>query len=297
LFDIGGHIREAIDDWFRGLVTSALDPVLSLLGQTVLATPDVTGPGRVRDLWAVAAGIANAAFVLVVLVGGVIVMTHETLQTRYSAKEIVPRLVVGMIAANASLAVVGMGIHIANALSQALLGEGVAPVNATAAMRDLLLAPLATGGIFLILLGLVAAVLAVVVLAIYILRIALLVLLTAAAPLALATHGLPQTEGTARLWWRALVAILAVQVGQSFVLVAALRVFFDSGQRSAIGLGFGGSVVDMLVAICLLWVLLRIPSWALRAAFAGTGHRPSAVLQVVKYGVIAKAAKAGLAAL
>src|SRR5579885_2780349 len=29
LFDIGGHIRQAIDDWFRSVVQSALDPVLS----------------------------------------------------------------------------------------------------------------------------------------------------------------------------------------------------------------------------------------------------------------------------
>ena len=39
LFDITGHIDAAIDDWFRSLVTDALDPVLTLLGHTLLATP------------------------------------------------------------------------------------------------------------------------------------------------------------------------------------------------------------------------------------------------------------------
>ncbi len=42
LFDITGHITAAIDSWFSDLVTSALDPVLNVLGHTLLATPDVT---------------------------------------------------------------------------------------------------------------------------------------------------------------------------------------------------------------------------------------------------------------
>jgi len=103
-------------------------------------------------------------------------------------------------------------------------------------MRQLVLAPLATGGIFLILLGLVVAVLAVVLLAIYVVRVALLVLLVAAAPLALVCHALPQTEGLARLWWRATIACFAAQIGQSLVLVAALRVFFVSGGNATLGL-------------------------------------------------------------
>ena len=49
-FDVGGRVQKAINDWFRDLVASALTPALDLLGRTVLATPDVTGPGRVRDL-------------------------------------------------------------------------------------------------------------------------------------------------------------------------------------------------------------------------------------------------------
>jgi hypothetical protein len=39
------------------------------------------GPGRVSDLWGVAAGIADSVLVLLVLAGGALVMSHETLQT------------------------------------------------------------------------------------------------------------------------------------------------------------------------------------------------------------------------
>lgn len=59
LFDITGHIEAAIDDWFRDLVTAALDPILTLLGHTLLATPNVTAQSRVGQLWQMTEGIAD----------------------------------------------------------------------------------------------------------------------------------------------------------------------------------------------------------------------------------------------
>ena len=293
-FDVTCHVTSAIDGWFRDLVTSALNPVLALLGRTVLATPDVTG-GKVALIWGITAGIANALVVLLVLAGGAVVMSHETLQTRYAAKDIAPRVVVAVIAANASLALVGLAIPVANALSAALLGNGVNPSQATAAMRQLVVTPLGAGGIFLVLLGLVAAVLAVVLLATYVIRVALLVLLVAVAPLALIGHALPQTEGAARLWWRAIAGLFAIQLGQSLVLICALRVFFTPSGPGTLGLSASGGLVDVLVAVCLLWVLVRIPAWVSRAVF-GAG-RSSGVAKAFKVAFIYKAARAGLAAL
>jgi|SRR5579884_3447776 len=289
-FDISGHVRQAIDDWFRNLVESALDPVLTFLGQTVLATPNIAGQQRVGELWGVTVGIANALFVLFILAGGAIVMTHETLQTRYSLKDVLPRLVVGAITANVSLSLLGVGITFANALAQAFLGRGVDPANATAAIRDLVVAPIASGGIFVIILGLVVAVVAILLVCVYVIRVSLLIMLAVAAPLALACHALPQTQGLAALWWRAVLACLAIQVGQSLVLVTALRVFFDSDHH-ALGFSLTGSLVDVVVCLCLLWILLRIPGYAMRFVFAGTGHRGSTVGRMVKYGIAYKLLK------
>jgi hypothetical protein len=44
-------------------------------------------------------------------------------------------------------------------------------------------------------------------------RFVVLIVLAAAAPLALALHALPQTDGLARLWWQATAGALAVPVG------------------------------------------------------------------------------------
>ena len=273
LFDITGHIEAAIDGWFQDLVTAALDPVLTLLGHTLLATPNVTAQGRVGELWRMTEGIADAFLVLFVVVGGAIVMGHETLQTRTAIKDVLPRIVVAAIAVNASLSVAGLVISTADALSQAVLGQGVDPSQAAVVLRQLILGSLADGGIFVVLLGGAVAVLAIVLLATYIIRLALVVLLIVGAPICLVCHALPQTEGLARLWWRAFAGTLAVQVAQSLVLVTALRVFLASGGPANLGIASSGGVVDLLVSACLCWVLVKIPSWVSRVVFSGSrGH-------------------------
>jgi hypothetical protein len=196
-------------------------------------------------------------------------MSYETLQTRTAAKDIAPRIVVAAVAANASLALCGLAITLADSLSQAVLGGGVSADSAGGLLTQLLVGALAGGGIFLVMLGGVVAVLAVVLLATYVIRLAVLVVLVVGAPLALVCHALPQTEGLARLWWRAFGGCLAVQLGQSLVLVTALRVFLGAGGQANLGLASTGGLVDLLVAACLCWVLVRIPSWVGRAVFGG----------------------------
>ena len=291
LFDITGHITAAIDSWFRDLVTAALDPILTLLGHTLLATPNVTAQSRVGELWRMTEGIADAFLVLFVLVGGAIVMGHETVQTRTAIKDVLPRIVVAAVAVNASLSLAGLAISTADSLSQAVLGQGVDPSGAAVVLRQLVLGSLADGGIFVVLLGGVVAVLALVVLATYVVRLALVILLVVAAPICLVCHALPQTEGLAKLWWRAFFGVLAVQVAQSLVLVTALRVFLASGGPANLGIASTGGLVDLLVSACLCWVLVKIPSWVSRFVFSGSrGH--SGVGRVVRDVIIYKGAKA-----
>ena len=291
LFDITGHIEAAIDSWFRDLVTAALDPILTLLGHTLLATPNVTAQSRVGQLWQMSEGIADSFLVLFVLIGGAIVMGHETIQTRTAIKDVLPRIVVAAVAVNASLSLAGLVISTADSLSQAVLGQGVDPAQAAVVLRQLVLGSLADGGIFVVLLGGVVAVLAIVLLATYIVRLALVVLLIVAAPICLVCHALPQTEGLARLWWRAFAGTLAVQVAQSLVLVTALRVFLASGGPANLGIASTGGLVDLLVSACLCWVLVKIPSWVSRMVFSGSrGH--SGMGRVVRDVIIYKGAKA-----
>ena len=177
------------------------------------------------------------------------------------------------IAVNASLGLTGLVISTADSFSKALLGQGVDPAQATVVLRQLVLGSLASGGIVLVLIGGVVAVLAVLLLATYVIRLALVVLLVVVAPLALVCHALPQTEGLARLWWRAFCGTLLVQVAQSLVLVCALRIFLASGGPANFGIASTGGLVDLLVSACLCWVLVKIPSWVGRVVFSGSRRR------------------------
>lgn len=284
---VGHLVTSAIDDWLKGLAEAALVPVLHVLGRALSSTPDLTSVARVRSLWSFTDGLASTLVVLFVLAGAVLVMSHETLQTRYALKDILPRLVAGVLLANASLLACGTAVTLANALSSGLLRAG-APAGTAADSLGRLVAGAVTGGVFFVLLGLVAAVLAVVLLCTYVARVAVLVALVVAAPLALICHSLPQTESAARLWWRGLIACLGVQVAQALVLLVGLNVLTGPGSGGVLGIGTGG-LVDLVVMICLLVVLIRIPTWALRAVLGG---RRSQTMHLVKSYVVLRGLKA-----
>jgi hypothetical protein len=290
-FDIPGKVKKAINDWFRGLVNDALNPALKLVGDTLLSTPQVTGQARIRQFWLYTLGIANGLLVLFIAVAGAIVMHHETLQTRYALKDALPRLLLAAVAANASLAISGQMVSVANALSSGFMAGGVDPAKASERLAQYVVQTVADGGIFLILLGLVCAVFAVVLLILYIVRAAIIVLLVCAAPVMLLCHALPQTEGLAHLWWRAMTAALFVQVAQALILAAAVQVFFTPSGHGALGLASTGSLIDVLVALCLLWLLVKVPFWA-RAMV--TSPKRSTVVSIAKSYVIGRALRGGI---
>jgi hypothetical protein len=119
-------------------------------------------------------------------------------------------------------------------------------------------------------------VLAVALIVVYLVRAAGIVFLVGAAPVCLLGHGLPQTEGLARLWWRLMFAALGVQVAQALVLAGAVHVFFSQHGAGPLGVGPSSNLVDLLLALCLLFVLLRIPFWAKDMALSGRHHSRSA---------------------
>lgn len=285
-FDIGGQVREAINDWITSLVTSAINPALDLVGKTLLSAPDITDNPAVNSIWLVTLGIADSLFVLLAIVGGIIVMTHETVQTRYSVKEIAPRLVVAVIAANCSALIASQAISFSNALAQGVLGDGVDPGQAVGGLGRAVVSNAGEGG-FLIILAAAATVLCVLLGCLYLLRAMLVVLLVVAAPLMLACHALPQTERMASFWWRATAACLGVQIAQALVLIVGARVFFAPDGSNVLGLSATNGLIELLIMLCLFWIMLRIPAWAARLALSGGGsahasREKSAVASVVK---------------
>ncbi|MFJ8927603.1 hypothetical protein ACIRLA_13600 [Streptomyces sp. NPDC102364] len=279
---IAKGITSALDSFFGGLVDAALNPLLDLLGRTLLTTPSPSSLPRLGELWDSSWQIAIACYGLLVAAAGVVLMAHGTVQTRYSVKELAPRIPLGFLAAGLSLFVAGKAVDLANAISIAVMSDSVDTGTASAALHTFVFTALSgsTGSIFFVLIGLVIAGTLAALLVGYAVRLALTVILIAGAPLALMCHALPQTEGIARWWWKAFGGVLAIQVVQSLALITALRLFLAPNAFTMFGHGHSG-LVNLLVALALFYILFKIPFWIL-GSVRGGGHGRSLVGGLVR---------------
>ncbi len=268
--NINGCVENAIDGFFRRIVDSALNPLLELVSQTLLTTPEPSEIPQIGVLWNQSWQLVLSLYVLVVMAAGVLLMMRETLHTQWSIRELAPRLAIGFIAGAMSMVIATTAISFANALAAAMAGDGVDSDSAATALTEL-----ATTGpqsqVFGLLLMNALVIMLVVLLLTYVVRVAITVLLIVAAPLALMCHGLPGTEGVARWWWRSFAACLAIQVVQSLTLVTALRVFLTPGGWEVFGPNANG-IVNLIVALALMGVLIKIPFWLLSVMKIGQGR-------------------------
>ncbi|TYB40809.1 hypothetical protein [Actinomadura chibensis] len=265
--------KRAVNGWFSDLVSSAAKPIFGVLRETVLGTPEVDSPrmARARDLWGVSQTIANTCYVLLITAGGVWLMAgHNLPGAELTPGQLAVRLLGAFVASNLSLILIGYGITFANGLVGAFLDAGAESIDPSVVadvFAGLVATNLVPGQPFVAFVGLGVVVLALCVAFVYVIRLALTMVLIAAAPLALMFHALPLTDGLARLWWRGISGILAIQVCQSLVLATAFRLMFsetdDTGHR-LLGVPSSNDLTDLLTAACLLWILLRIPSWVAR---------------------------------
>ena len=277
-WDIPGQIEKAIDTWLGNLVKSALDPVLHLVASSLLSSPDLSS-GRVASIWTSVAILSNTLYVLFVLAGGILIMTRGGLESRNALKEIAPRLVVGIIASNASLWLICQCVSLGNALVAALMSgpvsaEGIGSRLTTLMVYDVFLSG-GSGALFLVVIGGVIAAVGVALVITGMVRTAALMVLAAGAPLAFAFHALPQTEGLAKLWWRAITGCLATQVVQALVLMVCMQVFFDPKADDVFALPTSGGLTDLLICLVLFFLLIKIPVWTTRVVLNRSPFGPT----------------------
>jgi hypothetical protein len=286
-----------VNSFFAGIDLSILQSMLGVIGSSELTTSDVTTSPAVQAMSLATLGVTDALFVLLILTSGGILMGYRTYQGSYAAREVAPRLVIAMVAANTSLLVVSKAIGLSNGISRAVSG-GVLPSDAANRLNQMLVGNASRGGIAILLLTLVCAILAVIIAVTNVIRVMGLVLLVAMAPLALSGYALPYTSWAPRWWWRALAVALAIPPAQALTLNAAMHVFFTPGWpalNASPGSGPGtvlasrvttgpapahllASSTDpfagLLTAVCLLYVMARIPFWLSRPILAPYGRSP-----------------------
>ncbi|MGV9613242.1 hypothetical protein [Nocardia xishanensis] len=262
-------MQNAIDGFFHRIVESALNPLLELLSETLLTTPEPGQIPQIGVLWNQSWQIVTGLYVLVVMAAGVLLMMRETLQTQWSIRELAPRLVVGFVTGGLSMMIATAAIGFANALAGAVAGDGVDSGSAADALAELAVTSQSHG--FFLLLHLALVVMLLVLLISYVIRVSITIVLIVAAPLALMCHALPGIDGVARWWWRSFAACLAIQVAQSLTLVTVLRVMLAPGGWHLFGPN-ANEIADLTVALALMYVLIKTPMWLLSVLEIGQGR-------------------------
>jgi hypothetical protein len=260
--DITSQVIDAINAWVQSLSEHLLRPALSAAGQLLFQTPTFDSIPEVSRTWAVVRDLTDGLFVLALLAAGVMVMASGTFESRYSAKALIPRIVLAAMAANVSLALCGALIKLDNALVSGVLGPdpGTTTFDQLASMVQ---GPHVSDQVVGSLVGLAAAILAVLLVGLYIGRDIVLVVATVLSPLALATYALPQTEEVARIWWRVFSALLFVQVIEAILVELGLELLRHTDWLG----GPTSDLVSGLVLVTLLFLLFKIPFAAYHWAF------------------------------
>ena len=279
--DIIAGLVDAVLNTLTTATMTALNWVLGLLSSTVFTSPDVTGLPQVKFVAGDAQIAANACMVLVVMVAGILAMTHGSVQDRYSIKELLPRLVIGFTAANLSAPIVSGVITAGNALTQSMAGQRFNSADSFNQIKRVITDTTTDPSMFIVALVLRELALWMLVLLVitWLGRLSVLLITAGVAPVALMCHALPQTEPVARIWWRTLIACLAVQVLQAVTLYMAVATLLSpQANLPALGLPHDPTgLVNLLIACFLLWLVIRIPKWVARN-FGGPAARGGNIL-------------------
>lgn len=280
-------LMEQLVEWLTTMTLGFLDFALELLTNLAWYVPDVTVLPGARAVWGQNMTIVNTVYILLVVAAGIVAMTYDSFQVRYGVKELLPRLVLGAIAANFSFGLLGLILRSADGLVQAIAGAPLGDADTREVVElhvtSALVSP--ANAVLALVLALMAVVLLIVLTAQWYVRLGVLLVLAMVSPLALACYALPGLDQAAGLWWRTLGGTLGTQALQALMIVGGLRVFLDPDSQLVMVLPIGaggqlvtaGSPTNMLIMIVLLWATFKVPSlvrrWVLRAGGGGGGMR------------------------
>ena len=281
------NIISGVLNWFAKTIVGALNALWDLLSATVFVSPDVTQLPQVTGFASTSLGIVNACYVLAFLWVAILVMGRDTIQATYGPGELIPRLIIGLIAANFAIPLCSTIIGLANALTAALTSQDITAPGSMQHLRTTTATALnnqsgaSPAGFLLLLIGLLIAVLVAMLVVQWIIRLGVLVVAVGIAPIALALHGTPQTEGAAKLWWRTILGTLGTVVMQAVALHTTLSIFLNPNTNlTVLGLpGDPGAVMNLLIVVCLLWGVLKIPALMRRYI---TQNRPGTMGMILR---------------
>jgi hypothetical protein len=244
LTTIGQALLEAVRgfvDWALGFGDSSLNFVTRTPAEGSYGSPTV------RAMWDFSRALVNVLLAVIVMWGGFNIMVKEHTRSPYhEVMELLPRLILGALAANLTLEFARFLIDANNALSAAV-GQVTLPGYDVATPTQ--------EGVALIFTALAYGVVAILLVLQMLMRLALIDLLIILAPVAALLWVLPQTQGWAR-WWANLFPVVVFQQAIQMMVLrlgSALMVELTPGSLS-------NALLTLLLGIAVCWLTLKVPS-------------------------------------
>jgi hypothetical protein len=270
---------DSLISWINDRVNALQAVIAAALSESewVLLSEDFTAWGL--ELRGHFTTIVYASYGLLIVVGGLILMSHESLQTRYTARELAPRLIVGFLLAGCSFVIVLQALEINNDVAEAFLTSDAALSGAgttdsavmweLTASRDLGTETPSVDQLLLEMLWILLTIVCLILLLfVSIMRNIVWFFLVALGPIGLACHALPSTEWAAHLWWRMLGACMASSIGQAVLIWVWNSLLWPDG-RSETGRYFGevGHIgFDAVYLLVVIWMMWQVHKNAFRLA-------------------------------
>ncbi|WP_245722223.1 hypothetical protein [Micromonospora matsumotoense] len=268
-------------EWLAERLLELLGGLLTYLTSSMFLSPDVTVLPQVQAIADKGALVVNSCFVLAIIAVGIATMVGGSVEMRYGIKELVPRLIVGLVASNFAVPLCAALIEVANALTVSMVGTAAPTTEAVSMARTHVAAALSdpANALVALIVGLLIVGLTFTLVTGWIVRIGVLVILAGIAPVALACYATPWTQGTAQLWWRTLLGCLGVATLQAVAFSTGVQLLIDPNASLLVLLGLPGSdIPNLLLVAVLLWVTIKIPGMMSRFVTRKGGANMGGVL-------------------
>ncbi|MXY98672.1 MAG: hypothetical protein F4Z29_13250 [Gemmatimonadetes bacterium] len=219
----------------------------------------------VRDAWRGDWVVASGALVVIVgWMGLSLIMQQHLGRSQSGWREMVPRLVLGLVAAASSLWWCALVIDVAHAVSGFIAAEmNVAPGDLLRAPLNTFLTAVQAGSVgmaqLLALLYLVYGFFVLYVLVQMVLRLALIDILLALAPIALGLWILPHTAGWGRHWLRLFMTTVFQQAVQLIALALGFGFLNEFAEIAAFE-PVQDLIWKLLMSLAFVYMATRVPS-------------------------------------
>lgn len=258
-------IIDAVNGFIQNIVSSATKPIHDGIISFLTNTPSVVSNSVIFNYWLIMLGIVDSLFALGIAALGFQLMSASSFGfEELEFRQILPRIGLAFLAANMSIFLADWVIQVANTLVNAVIASTggldkawvLNVIDITKLFSD-------TGNIILItlLLALLFVILCLVLLLMYVTRFILVAVGAVMGPFVFLLWAIPRTSGIAEV----LIKSYLVTVFTIFVHVVVIQL--ASAFLATPAQGSSNSLISIIVAIGLLFTLIRIPQWLLAAVF------------------------------